>query len=342
MPGSHPDVPATRPETHDGVGGLSLKLEKAERIVPNNRGTVSAVEWLNYHHLLYFWTVAREGSIARASATLRLAQPTISAQIATLERALGENLFTRTGRRLKLTDTGQMALRYADQIFTLGQELLTTIRSQPSVRPLTLHVGVSQTVPKLIAYRIVRAALRLRAPVRVVCREERLERLLAELAVQDLDVVLADAPAGPGVKVRVFHHPLGECGVSFFAAPRLAAAYRRRFPRALDGAPFLLPRDGSPLRAALERWLADSGVRPRIVGEFDDSALLKVFGQSGVGVFAAPSAIEAQVRRQYGVRAIGRAEEVRERFYAITLDRKVTHPAVVAICEAARDRLFGE
>ena len=164
--GSHLDVPATRPETHDGVGGSSLKLEKPERIVPNNRGTVAAVEWLNYHHLLYFWTVAREGSIARASVTLRLAQPTISAQIATLEGALGEKLFTRTGRRLKLTDTGQMALGYADQIFTLGQELLTTIRSQPSVRPLTLHVGVSQTVPKLIAYRILQPALRLPAPAK--------------------------------------------------------------------------------------------------------------------------------------------------------------------------------
>ncbi|OGL17242.1 MAG: hypothetical protein A3K12_08715 [Candidatus Rokubacteria bacterium RIFCSPLOWO2_12_FULL_71_19] len=184
-----------------------------------------------------------------------------------------------------------MALRYADQIFTLGQELLTTIRSQPSVRPLTLHVGVSQTMPKLIAYRILGPGLRLPAPVRVVCREERPERLLAGLAAQDLDVVLADAPAGPGAKVRVFHHPLGECGVAFFAAPRLAAAYRRRFPRSLDGAPFLLPRDGSPMRAALERWFADSGVRPRIVGEFDDSALLKVFGQSGAGVFAAPSVI---------------------------------------------------
>ena len=300
------------------------------------------MEGLNYHHLFYFWTVAREGSIARASATLRLAQPTISAQIATLERALGEKLFTRTGRRLELTETGQMTLRYADQIFTLGRELLTGIRNQPSVRPLTLHVGVAETMPKLIVYRMLEPSLRLPAPIRVVCREDRSERLLADLAVQDLDVVLTDAPAGPGVKVRVFHHPLGECGVSFFAAPRVAAAYRRRFPRALDGAPFLLPRDGSPIRGALERWFADSGVRPRIVGEFDDSALLKVFGQSGAGVFAAPSAIEAQVRRQYGVRAIGRAEEVRERFYAITLDRKVTHPAVVAICEGARDRLFGE
>ncbi len=157
-----------------------------------------------------------------------------------------------------------MALRYADQIFTLGRELLTVVRSQPSVRPLTLLVGVAETMPKLIAYRMLRPALQLPAPVRAVCREDGPERLLAELAVQDLDVVLADVPAGPGVKVRVFHHPLGECGVSFFAAPRLAAAYRRRFPRVLDGAPFLLPRDGSPLRAALERWFADSGVRPRI------------------------------------------------------------------------------
>jgi len=317
-----------------------VKLEKAERIVLNNRGRVSAVEWLNYHHLFYFWTVAREGSIARASATLRLAQPTISAQVATLERALGEKLFTRTGRRLTLTSTGQMTLRYADQIFTLGREMLATMRTQPSIRPLTLVVGITETMPKLIAYRLLQPALRLGVPVRVVCREDRPERLLAELAVQDLDVVLSDAQAGAAVKIRAFHHSLGECGVSFFAAPRLAATHGRHFPRSLDGAPFLLPRDGSPIRGALERWFADSGLRPRIVGEFDDSALLKVFGQSGVGVFAAPSAIEAQVRQQYGVRVIGRAEEVRERFYAIALDRKLRHPAVVAICAAARDRLF--
>jgi LysR family transcriptional activator of nhaA len=297
------------------------------------------VEWLNYHHLFYFWTVAREGSIARASATLRLAPPTISAQIATLERALGEKLFTRTGRRLILTSPGQMTLRYADQIFSVGRELLAAIRTQPSVRPLTLIVGIAETMPKLIVYRLLQPALRLGVPVRVVCREDRPERLFAALAVQDLDVVLSDAQTSPTIKIRAFHHSLGECGTSFFAAPRVAAAYVRRFPRSLDGAPFLLPGDGSPLRGALERWFADSGVRPSIVGEFDDSALLKVFGQSGVGVFAAPRLIEGQVRRQYGVRVIGRAEEVRERFYAITLDRKVAHPAVVAICEAAPGRL---
>ena len=300
------------------------------------------VEWLNYHHLFYFWTVAREGSIARASATLRLAQPTISAQITTLERALGEKLFTRTGRRLTLTSTGQMSLRYADQIFKLGRELLTTIRAQPSVRPLTLVVGITESLSKLIVYRLLQPALRLRGPVRLVCRENRLDRLLAELAVQDLDVIVSDAQAGPAVKIRAFHHFLGECGASFFATPRMAAGYSRRFPRSLDGAPFLLPHDGSPLRGALERWFAASGIRPRIVGEFDDPALLKVFAQSGVGVFAGASAFETQVRRQYGLRVIGRVEEMRERFYAITLDRKLSHPAVVAVCEAARDWLSAD
>lgn len=300
------------------------------------------VEWLNYHHLFYFWTVAREGSIARASATLQLAQPTISAQIATLERALGEKLFTRTGRRLTLTSTGQMSLRYADQIFTLGQDLLTTIRTQPSVRPLKLVVGITETMPKLIVYRLLQPALRLRVPVRIVCRENRLDRLVADLAVHDLDVILSDAQAGRAVKVRAVHHFLGECGASFFAAPGMAAAYSRRFPRSLDGAPFLLPHDGAPLRGALERWFADSSVRPRIVGEFDDPALLTVFAQAGVGVFAAPSVFEAQVRRQSGLRLVGRVEEMRERFYAITLDRKLTHPAVVAVCEAARDWLSAE
>ena len=300
------------------------------------------VEWLNYHHLFYFWTVAREGSIARASATLQLAQPTISAQIATLERALGEKLFIRTGRRLTLTRTGQMSLRYADQIFTLGRDLLTTIRTQPSVRPLTLVVGITETMPKLIVYRLLQPALRLRVPVRIVCRENRLDRLLADLAVQDLDVILSDAQAGPGAKIRAFHHFLGECGASFFAAPRMAAAYSRHFPRSLDGAPFLLPHNGSPLRGALERWFAASGLRPRIVGEFDDPALLTVFAESGVGVFATASAFEAQVRRQHGLRVVGRVGEMRERFYAITLGRKLTHPAVVAVCEAARDWLSAD
>jgi LysR family transcriptional activator of nhaA len=297
------------------------------------------VDWLNYHHLLYFWVVAREGSIARAGQELRLAPSTISAQIGRLEGALGEKLFARVGRRLVLTDAGRLVAGYADQIFGLGRELVAAVRAAPAAPATTLVVGVSDALPKLIAYRLLEPALRLKTPVRVVCREDRPERLLAELAMHAVDIVLANVPAGPTIKVRAFNHLLGESGMSFFAAPRLAAAHGRRFPRSLDGSPVLLPRETTPVRAALERWFEDVGVRPRIVGEFDDSALLKAFGQSGAGVFPVASAIEAEVCRQYGVRAIGRVEEVRERFYAITLERRLTHPAVVAIREAARGTL---
>lgn len=297
------------------------------------------MDWLNYHHLLYFWVVAREGSIARAGQELRLAPSTISTQIGRLERALGEKLFARVGRRLVLTDAGRLVAGYADQIFGLGRELVAAVRAAPAAPATTLVVGVSDALPKLIAYRLLEPALRLKTPVRMVCREDRPERLLAELAMHAVDIVLANVPAGPTIKVRAFNHLLGESGMSFFAAPRLAAAHGRRFPSSLDGAPILLPRETTPVRAALERWFEDVGVRPRIVGEFDDSALLKAFGQSGTGVFPVASAIEAEVCRQYRVRAIGRVEEVRERFYAITLERRLTHPAVVAIREAARETL---
>lgn len=299
------------------------------------------MDWLNYHHLLYFWVVAREGGIARAGQELRLAPSTISTQIGRLERALGEKLFARVGRRLVLTDAGRLVAGYADQIFGLGRELVAAVRAAPAAPATTLVVGVSDAVPKLIAYRLLEPALRLKTPVRVVCREDRPERLLAELAMHGVDIVLANVPAGPTIKVRAFNHLLGESGVTFCATPRLAAAHGRRFPRSLDGSPVLLPRETTPVRAALERWFEDVGIRPRIVGEFDDSALMKAFGQSGAGVFPVASAIEAEVCRQYGVRAIGRVEEVRERFYAITLERRLTHPAVVAIREAARETLSG-
>lgn len=298
-----------------------------------------SMEWLNYHHLLYFWTVAREGSIARAAHQLRLAPSTISTQIATLERTLGERLFARVGRRLVLSDAGRVVFGYADRIFGLGRELVAAVRSRPAGPAATVVVGISDALPKLIAYRLLEPALRIDTPVRLVSREDWPERLLAELAIHAVDIVLANVPAGPTIKVRAFNHLLGESGTTFLAAPRLAAIHHRRFPRSLDGAPILLPRETTPVRAALERWFEDTGVRPRIVGEFDDSALLKVFGQSGAGVFPVPTAIEAEVRRQYGVRVVGRVDEVRERFYAITLERKLTHPAVVAIREAARKTL---
>jgi LysR family transcriptional activator of nhaA len=298
------------------------------------------MEWLNYHHLLYFWTVARHGSISRATEELYLAQPTISAQLRALEESLGEKLFARTGRNITLTEMGQVVFRYADEIFSLGRELTDTLKGRSVGRPVRFTVGIADVLPKLIAYRLLQPALQLSDPIRMVCHEDKPDRLLAELAVHGLDLVLSDAPIGPMVKVRAFNHLLGESSVTIFGPAKLASKYRRGFPRSLDGAPMLLPTDTTALRRALDQWCETQGIRPFIVGEFEDRALLKVFGQSGAGLFPAPSVIEAEVRRQYGVQIVGRLEEVRERFYAISVERKLKHPAVVAISEAAQQHLF--
>jgi len=297
------------------------------------------MEWLNYHHLRYFWAAAREGSVTRAGEKLHISQPAVSTQIRGLEQALGERLFTRSGRALALTEAGRVVYRYAEEIFGLGTELMETLKGRPTGRPARLTVGIVNVIPKLIAYRLLEPAFKLPERVRVECREDRPERLLAELATHGLDLVLADAPAGASVRVRAYSHLLGECGVSIFGVERLSKAHRRGFPRSLDGAPFLLPTADSTLRRLLDDWFEAQGIRPRIVGEFEDSALLKVFGQSGAGLFAMPSAIDAEVRSQYEVRLVGRVE-LRERFYAITVERKLKHPAVVAISGAARRELF--
>jgi LysR family transcriptional activator of nhaA len=298
------------------------------------------MDWLNYHHLLYFWTVAREGSVARASERLRLAQPTISGQIRALEASLGQKLFARAGRGLVLTDFGRMVYRHADEIFSIGRELTEAVKGRPSGRPIRFTVGVADVLPKVVAYRLLEPALRIDEPLRIVCREDKPGPLLAQLALHELDIVLSDAPAPPGVKIRAFNHLLGECGITFLAAPPLAERTRRRFPRSLDGAPMLLPIEGTTLRRSLDEWFDRAGVAPVVAGEFDDSALAKAFGQAGVGIFTAPRVVEAEVRRQYGVRVVGRTEEVRERFYAISVDRRLKHPAVVAISEAARQETF--
>jgi LysR family transcriptional activator of nhaA len=298
------------------------------------------VERLNYHHLLYFWMVAREGSVVRAASQLRLAQPTLSAQVHALEGALNEKLFERAGRGLRLTEMGRVVFRYADEIFALGRDLTESLKGQPTGRPLRLRVGVSDGIPKLVAYRLIEPALALKQPVRLVVHEQSTERLLAALVLHELDVVLTDRLAPPSVSVRAFNHLLGACGATLFAAPKLAAKYRRRFPQALDGAPFLLPGESSTLRRALEQWFEKHKIRPHIVGEFDDSTLIKVFGQAGAGVFAAPSIIESSVRKQYGVASIGHLDRVRERFYAISAERRLKHPGIIAITESARRELF--
>lgn len=298
------------------------------------------MEWLNFHHLRYFWAVAREGGVGRASRRLRISQPTVSAQVRELEHALGEKLFRRQGRQLVLTEVGRIAFRYADEIFSLGSELLDTLHDRPTGRPARLAVGIANVVPKLVAYRLLAPALHLPAPQQIECVEDKPERLLADLAVYGLDLVLADAPVGPGVKVKAYNHLLGECGVSMFATGTLHAAHRRRFPRSLDGAPMLLPTANAALRRELEQWFEREGIRPRVVGEFEDSALMKAFGEAGSGIFPAPTAIEREVKAQHGVKLLGRVPSVRERFYAITVERRLRHPGVVAISEAARKGLF--
>ncbi len=299
------------------------------------------MEWLNYHHLLYFWTVAREGSVSRASASLRLAQPTISGQVKTLEETLGERLFERRGRNLVLTEMGQVVFRYADEIFSLGRELLDTVKSRPVHRPARLRVGIAGVVPKLIAYELLKPALALPEPVELSCIEGESSHLIAALATYSLDVVLTDAPLAPGVSIRAYNHFLGESGITFFGTKAQADRYRRRFPRSLDEASILLPMRNTMLRGSLDRWFEKLEIRPRLAAQFDDTALLKVFGGVGIGVFPAPTVIESEVKKQYGVRVIGRTTEVKERFYAISVERRITHPAVLEITEAARSELFG-
>jgi LysR family transcriptional activator of nhaA len=298
------------------------------------------MEWLNYHHLLYFWVTAREGGVARASKVLRLSQPTISAQIKRLEEVLGVKLFQRHGRSLVLTDTGRMVYKYADEIFGIGRELLDAIRSNQPGRALPLTVGVSNAVPKLIACRLLRPLMGAPSPVRLVCHEENTEQLLTQLATHALDVVLADRPAPPHIRVKAFNHLLGESDTGFFAAPALAAKLKRRFPQSLHDVPTVVSTLNTALRRDLDAWFHAIAVRPSVVGEFEDPALMKVFGAESGAVFPAPFAIAADVCRMYGVALAGRTDAVKERYYAISAERRLTHPGVLAITSAAREGLF--
>jgi LysR family transcriptional activator of nhaA len=298
------------------------------------------MEWVNYNHLLYFWVVAREGGLVPAGKVLRLSHPTISAQIRALEGQLGEKLFEKVGRKLALTEMGRVVYRYADEIFTLGREMLDTVKGRSTGRPLRLDVGVVDAIPKLVVQRLLQPALRLPEPVRLVCSEDSYETLLADLALHALDMVISDAPIPPGSKIRAFNHILGESGVSWYGAPALAAKHRRGFPGSLRDAPLLLPLETLPLRRSLDQWLEGHGITPRVVAEFEDSALLKTFGADGLGLFPAATVVEREVCAQYGVQLVGRVAEVRERFYAISVERRLKNPAVLAISEAARAELF--
>ncbi|HOB76205.1 MAG TPA: LysR family transcriptional regulator [Phycisphaerae bacterium] len=298
------------------------------------------MKWLNYHHLYYFWVVAREGSVSRAAKELLVSQPTVSSLVKSLENALGQRLFERAGRRLVLTEAGRVAFNYANEIFSLGRELIKALEEAPKDRPLKLTVGIVDILPKSVVRLLLEPALRLPQPVRLTCREDKADRLLADLAAHRSDVVLSDAPIGASVQLRGFNHLLGDSGISFLGVQSLAAKYRRRFPDSLDGAPVLLPGEGTALRHELNLWLDAKRIHPVVVVECDDAALLSSLGQEGTGIFIVPSVVEEEVRREGGVSVIGRTDEVRQRFYAITVEAKLSHPAVVAIREGARRGVF--
>lgn len=295
---------------------------------------------LNYKHLRYFWMVAKTGSIARAAEQLHLTPQSISGQLGEFEETIGVKLLRRAGRNLELTDAGRRILSYADEIFTIGDELLDVLRDHKAVKSLPFRVGIADSVSKSIAYRLVEPALHLDEPVRLICREGRLASLLAELAIHRLDLIIADRPMPANLNVRGYSHLLGESTVSVFATPELAARLVGGFPRQLDKAPFLFPGEDVAIRSKLVQWLEANQLRPQVVGEFDDSALTKAFGQAGAGVFVAPTAIVAHVCAQYRVVELGRIEAVVEQIHAITTERRITHPAIVAIQNVARQDLF--
>lgn len=295
---------------------------------------------LNYKQLHYFWHVAKTGGISRAAEQLHLTPQTLSGQISLLEDSLGTPLFRRVGRRLELTEAGRLALSYAEDIFNTGSELEAMLRGSEGGRPLQLKVGIADALPKSVVHRLLEPAMALPDPVRIVCRENKLDRLLGELATHRLDLVLSDSPMPERAEIRGYSHKLGECGITFFASPTLAKQLKAPFPSCLDGAPLLVPGEGTALRGQLMRWLTGQQLHPRIVGEFDDSALMHAFGQGGNGVFPAPSVVADEIRRQHKVTIVGSTDAVSERFYALSVERRLSHPAVLAVLRTATCELF--
>jgi LysR family transcriptional activator of nhaA len=295
---------------------------------------------LNLKHLRYFWAVASQGSIARAAETLYLTPQTISGQLRDLEEQIGSKLFSREGRNLVLTETGRLVFSYADEMFRLGLELQDVLSGNTPESAITVKVGIAMVVPKLLTYRVLEPVLRMPELVRLICHEAPLADLLADLAVHKLDVVLADSPVNPAFNVRAFNHVLGESGISFFAISDQAESLAADFPASLDGVRMLMPGSGSILRRSLEVWFERRGISPSVVAEFEDRALMKAFGERGAGVFTSPTAVEQDVLDKYGVHVIGRTEEVTERYYVISAERRIKHPAVSVITEKARSGLF--
>jgi len=298
------------------------------------------MEWLNYHHLHYFWAVMHEGSVTAACKRLRLSPSTVSAQISKLEEILGGKLFRRVGRNLEPTDLGRLVFRYANEIFSLGREMMDTVQGRATTSPLPFKAGIVNVLPKLIACKLLEPALHLPESVLLICHEDKEERLLAELAIHGLDLILSDSPARKGLSIKVYNHLLGECGITFFASKKLAKEFQPAFPESLHGAPMLLPLDKTTLREGLERWFEALEIKPVIAAEFEDSALMERFGQNGYGIFAVPNVIEREVQRQYHVEIVGRTDTVRERFYAISYERIIKHPAVTAITKKAKRDFF--
>ena len=298
------------------------------------------MQHLNFQHLLYFWVVAKQGTIAKACETLFLTQPTISAQLKSLEKEVGTQLFSRVGRNLVLTDMGRTVFEYADEIFSLGRELQQTINGKPPGHIRKLVVGIADVLPRMLAYRLLEPVTRLKEPVRIVCHDDKTEQLLARLALGELDVVLSDVPASPFIKVRAYNHLLGECSVSLMGDSELVNKYKKGFPKSLDGAPFLMPMEGSSLRRSLDEWFNSIGVTPEIRGEFADFDLFEAFGSVGIGLFVVPTVVEEIVCQQHPVKLLRRVTEIKERFFAISVERRLKHAAVVAITDAARKQLF--
>jgi LysR family transcriptional activator of nhaA len=298
------------------------------------------MEWLNYHHLLYFWMVAREGGLAPAGKVLHLSQSALSGQINRLEEVLGHPLFERRGRKLEMTETGRVVYRYAEEIFGLGRELMDVIRERPVARPLRLVVGISDVVPKLLVRKLLEPAFKQDERLSLRCVEDRFDRLLGELAAHTIDVVIADSGVPPGGNARAFNHLLGESTVTLVAPHALATTLRRNFPASLDRAPLLLPITGSSLRRSLEDWFSSVSVVPEVVAEAEDSALLKAFAADGMGGMFVPTVVEELVIGRYKLAKVAEVTSVRERFYAISAERRLVHPAVVAIRAAAREHVF--
>jgi LysR family transcriptional activator of nhaA len=299
------------------------------------------MEWLNYHHLFYFWNVAKEGTVSAAAEKLHLARTTVTSQVRDLETAIGEKLFEQRGRYLELTEFGTQVFEYAEEIFAIGREFTDFISTGQHIGSVKKFVvGMPDVVPKLVAFELLKPAIQDATGLRIICHEGKLSDLLADLALHRLDLIISDAPAPPTIDVRAYTHKLGECGMSFLAVPALAKKYRSRFPNSLHAAPLCLPTEHTVVRRSLNVWFDEHDIHPKIVAEFEDSALLKVFGQSGLGIIPVPIAIEKEVKKQYGMQLVGRLEEVVDRFYAISVEKRVQHPAVLAIVKQARSKMF--